>query len=333
MNVNKKYLIIDFGGTLVKYSVMNREGIKVFEGEENAPIESKQKYISFIEKLYETVSAKFDIKGIAISMPGIVDVEKSTLVTAGSYLELYGLNLETELKEKIPVPVAVENDGKCGALAEVWKGNLKDCKDGIVVIIGTAIAGGVIKNRMIHKGQHLSAGEFSYIFMDHEPSFKSTVVGKCGMAALLFDTGRKLGIDVKKSPAYPLCSLFMETNQELSELNDDPKYKNGLDGHEFFRLLEEGNEIVCGAYDQYVNNLAMLILNLSTIYDPEKILIGGGVSRQPRLIKDIAAKCEWYDTSFLNTYHIPYQVDVCKFENEANQYGALYNFLTKYDQL
>lgn len=331
--MNKKYLIIDFGGTLVKYSIMNQQGIKEFEGEENAPIENKKVYIAFIENIYNRMANKFEIEGVAISMPGIVDVDKSVLVTAGSYAELYGVNIEEELKDKIPVPIAVENDGKCGALAEVWKGNLKDCDDGIVVIIGTAIAGGIIKNKKLHKGKHLSAGEFSYMFMENKANFTSTAMWKCGMAALMFETGKKLGIDVKKSPAYPICSMYVDTRQELSQYNDNPKYQNGLDGHKFFELLEEKNEIVCESYEHYVENLARLILNLTTIYDPEKILIGGGVSRQKRLIKDIISKCEWYNKCFLNTYHIPYQIDVCKFENDANQYGALYNFLTKYNQL
>ena len=58
--------------------------------------------------------------------------------------------------------------GKSAALAEVWKGNLKDCQDGIVIVVGSGLGGGIIKDGQLWKGQHLFAGEFSYIFQGEE---------------------------------------------------------------------------------------------------------------------------------------------------------------------
>ena len=155
----KNYLVIDFGGTLAKYSVLDENGSTLQKGEESAPLSSKQTFLLFLEELYRQHAEKFDLRGMAISMPGVIDEHRAYIHTAGSYLPLYNMDLYKELKDRIPVPVSVENDGKCGALAEVWKGNLADTADGIVIILGTGVAGGIIKDRKLHKGKSLSAGE------------------------------------------------------------------------------------------------------------------------------------------------------------------------------
>lgn len=325
-----QYIVIDFGGTLAKYAVMDENANVLLRGEQKAPVDTKEAFFDFIVKLYEAQSKEQKIDGIAISMPGVIDEKQGYVKTAGAYLALYDMDLTEELKDRIPVPVAVENDGKCGALAEVWKGNLSECKDGIVMILGTALAGGIIKDRRIHKGQNLSAGEFSYILLGEEPALKNTAIGKCGVAALLFEACRRKGIDVKKTQNYPLLGGFMDAQENLTEWNDRTEYAKGMDGYQFFQLLEAGDEDICSLYKEYTQNLAKMILNLQTIYAPEKILIGGGICRQSRLVVDIRKEYEKLQDIYLGIYTVPCEIEVCKFENEANQYGALYNFLQQY---
>lgn len=170
------YLVIDFGGTLAKYSIMNENCELYKQAELEAPLASKESFIDFLCRVYEECKIEYKIAGIAISMPGVIDERNGVIHSAGAYLGLYGMNLKKELRNRIPVPVSVENDGKCGALAEVWKGNLKDCQDGIVLILGTAVAGGLIKDRKIHKGKNFSAGEFSYMLLGDKLSLRSTAL-------------------------------------------------------------------------------------------------------------------------------------------------------------
>ena len=320
------YIVIDFGGTLAKYSIMD-ETCKIYkQAEQKAPLESKEAFLDFMCRLYEENRSEYEIGGIAVSMPGVIDEKAGVIHSAGAYLELYGLHLKEELKDRIPVPVSVENDGKCGALAEVWQGNLIDCRDGIVLILGTAVAGGIIKERQIHKGRNLSAGEFSYILLGDERDLTGTVLFKCSVSTLLFKACLVKGIDVKKNTNYELLCHFIDDDQELSEMNNLPKYANGLDGYQFFELLENGDEEIGKLYEEYTWNLAKLMLNLQLIYAPEKILIGGGVSRQPRLIGDIRAQYEKLQQIYMGAISIPCEMDTCRFENTANQYGALYHF-------
>lgn len=64
------------------------------------------------------------------------------------------------------IPVTIENDGKCAALAEFWKGSLQGCTNGAVVVLGTGVAGGIIINGELYRGKRFSAGEYSYICVD-----------------------------------------------------------------------------------------------------------------------------------------------------------------------
>lgn len=322
------YLVIDFGGTLAKYSVMDGEGAILTGGEQLAPTENKEKFISFVCDLYREVCNEYVISGVAISMPGVIDGDTGFLHTAGSYLALYGMDLTEELKDKIPVPVTVENDGKCGALAEAWKGNLEDCRDGIVLILGTGVAGGIIKDRRVHRGKHFSAGEFSYMLMDCEDNFRGTVLYKCSVASLLYKTCLKKGVDIRKCSIYPIFSLFMQDEQSLTEWNDRPEYAEGINGYQFFELLEQLDPDIQALYGDFTRNIARLVLNLQLSYDADKVLIGGGISRQPRLLEDIRVQYHELEKIYKGMYTVPVELDVCKFGNEANQYGALYHHLT-----
>ena len=321
------YLVIDFGGTLVKYSVMNEQCKISMHGEEAAPVESKETFLSFLYSLYQRVSGEFSIGGVALSMPGVIDTDSGYLRSAGAYYTLYGMNLKQKIREQIPLPVTVENDAKCGALAEVWRGNLRDCDDGIVLILGTGVGGGIVKDGRIHRGKTLSAGEFSYFILGDKAELRSMATAKCSVSALLFEAMRRKGISVCKHPRYEDLCRFLPCEQTLSACDADPAYAQGMDGYQFFDLLERGDSIIMRLYEEYTCSLALLIFNLQITYAPEKVLLGGGVSRQARLVPDIHAQYERIRKDMGVSFDLPCHLDVCHFGNEANQYGALYHFL------
>lgn len=322
-----RYLIMDFGGSLVKMSVMDSEGETYGVWEERAPLKGRKDFFDMIECAYQKAGRKEKINGVAVSMPGVIDGETGQIYRGGSYLDLAGVNLKREFSRRISVPLEVENDGKCGVLAEKWKGGLKDCDDGIVLILGTGVAGGIIKDGKIHRGKNLAAGEFSYMQLGNEISWKNSVLYKCGVAALLFRASKEKGIDLKKCDGYEVLSVVLDCEQTLSEWNDFPEYRNGLDGYKFFELLEKGDSQIRELYGEYIGNLAQLIFNLQTLYAPQKILIGGGISRQERIIPDIRGKYEKVNGLYHGIYDAPCAIERCKFGNEANQHGALYHFL------
>ena len=225
------YLTMDFGGTLAKYSVMDENCQVLLREEAPAPKASADQYYDFVTDVYTRNKEKFDLQGIALSMPGVLDSDSGLLIGSGAYIPLHGHNVVNELRERVDVPVTMENDGKCGVLAEVWKGNLKDCTDGAVIILGTAVAGGIVKDRKVHKGKRFTAGELSFALVGIEDDMRSTAYYRCGVSPLLFNACMKKGIDVTKLPNHGLTKFsFIEDQKSFSEWNDRPEYAHGMNG-------------------------------------------------------------------------------------------------------
>ncbi len=154
-------LVLDIGGSSIKYAIMNETADILERGNESTPLDSFESFISVIRKIYDKY--KDDIDGIALSAPGTIDPKSGLILAPGALSFNYKVNLIDKIHEFTTYPVSIENDGKCAALAESWIGNLKNCKSGIVLVLGTGIGGGIILDGKLWSGSHFFAGEFSYL--------------------------------------------------------------------------------------------------------------------------------------------------------------------------
>lgn len=299
-----EFLVLDVGGSSIKYAVMNEKAEFVEKDSIPTPMDN-------IEHFVETVGTIFDkykdrIEGMAMSMPGRIDSDRGYLYTGGSLEYNTDKEIVSILQERCPVPITVENDGKCAALAEAWLGSLKDCDDGIVVILGTGVGGGIIKDKKLHKGKNFIAGEFSFIFTNNaafEGKFSHIWAGQAGVSGLCIP-------------------VAMAKNLPIEE----------VDGMKVFQYANSGDEEVLNILNDYCYRLALQLFNLQYIYDPEKIAIGGGISKQDLLIKYIKDNVEKHYNSLKQPFMpIKPEVVTCKFYNDSNLLGALYNYLTKYE--
>ena len=296
-----KKLVLDIGGTLIKYAVMDKEA-KIFQrGELPTPLDSIESLMKKITELYN--SLKDEVNGIAISMPGNIDTKTGKIYSPGALAYNANVNIVDKIHEHINVPVSVENDGKSAALAEVWMGNLKNCKDGVVMILGTGIGGGIIKDRKIHKGNNFFAGEFSFILQDAKQlDFNSAFALTGSTSALINEVSKKKNIDIKD-----------------------------LNGYKVFSMIEEKDSEVLKIFEKFTTNIAIQIYNLQCILDPEKFLIGGGISKQPILLEKIKENLEKIYEKI--PFDIPHAVvDTCKYYNDSNLIGALYNYYLQFPE-
>ena len=163
-NVNMRCLACDFGGSSLKYAIIDHNAQIAESGKQPAPLVSVEEFVEAVGGLYDRYRNEID--GLALSLPGYIDAEKGTLAGSGVYSALYHRNIFSLLEKRCPIPTTLENDGKCAALAEAWKGALQNCVDGAVIILGSGIAGGIIKNGKVHTGKNFTAGELSYIIVD-----------------------------------------------------------------------------------------------------------------------------------------------------------------------
>ena len=157
----KSYLVLDVGGSAIKYALIQEDATIVEKSSVPTPMDTMDNFIEVIGKIYDQYHEQ--ISGMALSMPGIIDPDKGFAFTGGALRYIVKMNIVDILSQRCPTRITIGNDAKCAANAEIGYGNLKDIQDGAVVILGTGIGGCLIKDHKVHTGKHFSAGEFSFV--------------------------------------------------------------------------------------------------------------------------------------------------------------------------
>jgi predicted NBD/HSP70 family sugar kinase len=289
-------LAIDVGGTAVKYAEIDRERRFLTRGSVPTPTEGREALVETIGRLYDAAA---DCEGIAIAMPGIIDPENGYVRMGGALRYNDDFYFREALRARCPVPVWMENDANCAAIAEAAEGCLKDVPNGMLLVFGTMVGGALIRDHELYRGSHFSAGEVSYLItrQDGLPSGETLWGERCGVPGLCRAYARAKGLP-----------------------------EGEVDGRRVFRAVGEGEPEALRALEEYAAEIAVQIFNLQNVYDPDRFAIGGGISAQPALIDAIRAQLGRLYAA------CPYRVRqaeiaACRFRNDANLYGAYFCYL------
>ncbi|WP_440896910.1 ROK family protein [Amphibacillus sp. Q70] len=293
------YLGFDIGGTFVKYAWMRHSGEHVEQGKFQTPYNSAEYLVEKMADVYQHSTQ--DIKGIAISCPGTIDVETGMVYYGGALKYLHKKNIAQMLSDSCGVPVSIENDGKCVALAERWQGSVKDYRHSIVLTFGTGIGGGIIINGKLHRGANLEAGEQSYVMesFNHDNNHAEFAGPVCSASTMVNDIAKIKGLEAN-------------------------------DGIGAFEYINAEDPEALAIFNHFCKNVAVQILNLQYIIDPEVFAIGGGISVQPALLKGINESIKVIKKA--NPIHMATpNIVICQFNSAANLYGALYHYLLQHE--
>lgn len=292
------YLAIDVGGTSMKCAVMDDYGEFIQTQSIKTP-DTLEKMYSLMKGCFDEYS-QYHLKGLALSMPGAVDSDLGVIGGSSAVPYIHGPNIKADLEKLCQVPVELENDANCAALAEVWKGVASDVDDCCFIVSGSGIGGAVVKNKRIHRGVHLHGGEFGYMIaqFDYETHEMKTWSDIGSTVAVVRYVADMLQVD-------------MDT----------------LNGKEIFDHYRD-NPIYQKAVDKYYFALANGIYNLQYAYDPQKIIIGGGISVRDDLLDEVNQRLDIIFEHFTHAKIRPV-VCICQYHNEANLLGALYHFFIK----
>ena len=291
----KKYLVLDVGGSAIKYAVMDAEKNIYERGKVPTPLDCLDSFVNSVQSLYNTYS---DVSGIAMSMPGRIDPNKGYCYTGGALAYNHDINMAELLSERCGVRVTIGNDAKCAANAELGFGSLQDIQDGAVVILGTAIGGALIKDHKVLSGCRFGAGEFSNIITDYHNPYDG---------------------DTSWYASNGINGLLLHIQEALET-------EENYTGEEIFEMANNGNEAVLKGLNQFCLETAVQIYNINQIFDCEKVAIGGGISAQPLLLELIKKNFdEIYNSCYAST--LPPEIVVCEYRNDANLIGALYQHL------
>lgn len=292
-----KYLVLDVGGSSIKYALMDEKANFLFKDKVLTPKNDKEEFIEIINEIYDKYVS--EIEGVAISMPGMIDSKKGYAYNAGFLTYLEQTNIVDILSVHCKKKITVENDGKCCAKAEHWLGSLKECDDAAVIVLGSGIGGGIISNGQVLKGKHFSAGEFSFMktSLDENKTLDNIWALKNGSSFLSKSLAKKKNV-----------------------------HEEEIDGIKFFELANNGDKDTLDVLDEFCKNLCVGIFNLQTLLDCEKIAIGGGISAQAILFEYINKNLKAIYDDF--PLKIPRaEVIPSKYRNDANLIGALYTYL------
>jgi len=206
-----------------------------------------------------------------------------------------------ELKKRCPVNISIENDGKCAALAELWKGSLKNSQHGLVLTLGTGIGGGVIANGKLLRGQNFASGELS--------SFPTTIL----------PINDPINFWASINGTRGLTRVYEE------RMNLD---KDSVNGKRFFEAVNQNDEVAIQVLEEFAQHFANAIFAIQTVLDTEIVAVGGGISFQDRLIEALNRKVsELFDYYGQYTPILKPVVVRCEFANDSNLIGALYHHL------
>ncbi|ETY72732.1 ROK family protein [Lactiplantibacillus fabifermentans] len=291
----EKYLAIDIGGTDVKYAIIDREGHQWVLNKMRTVTTSLAAFVTQLQRLVDHYQD--EISGIAISVPGRVQHPTDRIDFGGSLPFLNGVCLADELTAV--VPIVVENDGKAATLAELWHGELKAVNNGLVLVLGTAVGGGLVLNHQLVRGDHDQAGELS--FMTSGSQFTPQLMyGSQGSAVAMIET-------------------IAETIH-LASRDDGPAV---------FDALTAGNQEALAIFTTFCRRIATLIQNVQTLVDVHTVVIGGGIAAQPLVTQTINTELDQLRLAsplMAATLSRPHVV-TSHYQSRANLYGALYQLL------
>jgi glucokinase len=166
--MTKQHVIgIDLGGTNVRAAIVDIKGIIRIESEavnsSGTPDEVIQQIFGLIDRLGTT-----NITGIGLGVPGPVDAKKGIVYELINIPAWKQENVKKKFESRYHVPLQIQNDANCFALAEKQYGQGKNVKSFIGLIVGTGMAGGIILNNHLYSGPNGMAGEFGMMsYLDH----------------------------------------------------------------------------------------------------------------------------------------------------------------------
>ena len=288
------YLAIDLGGTYLKFGVLCNRGDIHFKGRTATPKGTFKDLSACISDIFSTLSKQYLLEGISLSLPGAVNA-KGAISDLTSMQSIQGINIKEALEVQFKLPVVVENDANCAALAEIKAGCAQHCKDIILVVCGTGVGGAIIKDRSIHKGSHLLSGEFGMLInYDHASQHRQSF-------SWLASTGNMVN---RASKA---------TGRKLT-------------GPDVFNLAAAGNTCCQAEIEAFYAHLAVLLTNLQCVYDPELIVISGGISERRQFAAELEQAIQ-HINKLRGSLCVETKVTTAHFRNDAHLIGALFNFI------
>jgi glucokinase len=258
--------ISDLGGNILDEVNLGHHGTS---GEE-----SFDRLVSLIDTLL--ASPKLGgrkVRGIGVGAPGIT-LHEEGIVTWAFTLNWKDFPLKARLSERFGLPVIVDNDVNLAALGELWFGVGQNTRNMILIAIGTGIGSGIILEGALYRGAHEASGEIGHMIPGRE-----FLGGNFTDFGALESVASGTGIAERAGNARRSQTETADIENLLSE--------------DVFDSARKGEAWAWKIIDETVDYLAIAIADLAVSFDPELIVLGGGVTGSADLlVKPILQRIE-----------------------------------------
>ena len=269
--MNKRSIGSDIGGTAVKIGYVTDEGELLATVSERVDFDHYQTpIIVTVKKAVDRFLASeniplTDLSGFGISATGQIDTRKGVVSgTAGHIANWTQTPIAQIFKDSYHLPVSVVNDANCALMGECWLGAARGYKDVVMVTIGTGIGGGILTDGRLLTGVRGIAGE-----LGHFPVRVDGELCSCG----------NRGCYEKYASTTALVNTVRSRAGEL--IPDIPP--EHIDGRLIFDRIDKGNATLQTVVSEWISSITAGLVGLIHIFNPQLILIGGGVSQQEKI--------------------------------------------------
>jgi glucokinase len=258
-------LSIDLGGTKLAVGIFDKTG-KLLFSEEHSLAGRKGKKVGelIIQQINSVIQSDHaPVDAIGVSVPGISNSKNGT-VWAPNIPGWDDYPLLSEIKATAgEIPVSVESDRSCYILGEMWQGNARGTQNAIALAVGTGIGAGIVVDGHVLHGAGDIVGAVGWMALHHP--FKEAYV-QCGC----------FEYNASGNGLAKVAKQFIAEDSSYSGTLSK-KVSDEISSHEVFAAYEQDDPIALRVINNAIQYWGMAIANLISIFNPEKILLGGGV--------------------------------------------------------
>ena len=270
---------VDLGGTKMLLGVLDGDSKTVWESRERSAGESEEELVELlVREVEEARAARAGVATIGMGIPATIDHERGLAIAAVN-LPIEDLPIRDLVVERTGLPTFVDNDANVAALAEHLFGAARGAENAVMLTIGTGIGGGLILGGEIYRGSTGAGAELGHMAIQMDgPGCQGNCPNRGCVEA--FASGTALGREglaaAESNPESALGKLLAEGKP--------------VDGKAVTVAAQEGDETAIEVFDLVGGRLGVALAGFANIFEPEVIVVGGGVMAAGDLLLDPARR-------------------------------------------